>query len=246
MHSFAGDDWKACRDYLKALGFIADGYEKRNHYSPPPSAATDDSQKKIEYALNIWQQCLPAAGSLVEIYLKHRNLSLIPDAPVRFHPVCPRGKERLPAMVSLMTDAVTNEPCGIHRIYLKDDGSGKVDSEPQKAMLGRATGAVVRLSSDDAVTTGLGIVEGIENGLAILGFGFAPVWSALSAGGISGFPVLPGIEALTIFADHDNAGLNAARACASRWAGAGNEVTIRKPLKAGSDWNDIASKVQNE
>ena len=30
------------------------------------------------------------------------------------------------------------------------------------------------------------------------------MWAALSAGGIARFPVLAGIEALTIFADHDH------------------------------------------
>ena len=205
-----------------------------------------DSRRKVELALNIWQQCQAAVGSPAETYLHSRGLRLHPDMSVRFHPACPRGKaERLPAMVALMTDAVTCEPCGIHRTYLKPDGSGKAEIEPAKMMLGRATGAVVRLSPDDAVTTGLGIVEGIENGLSILSFGWAPVWAALSANGIRDFPVLNGVEALTIFADHDDAGLKAARACAARWAGAGKEVIVRKPAKAGADWNDVAREVQN-
>ena len=205
-----------------------------------------DYKRKIELALNIWHQCQTTAGSPAETYLHSRGLRLHPDMLVRFHPACPRGKaERLPAMVALMTDAVTCEPCGIHRTYLKPDGSGKADIEPAKMMLGRATSAVIRLSPDDAVTTGLGIVEGIENGLSILGFGWAPVWAALSAKGIRDFPVLNGIEALTIFADHDDAGLKAARACAGCWIDAGKGVMVRKPAKAGTDWNDVAREVQN-
>jgi DNA primase len=66
------------------------------------------------------------------------------------------------------------------------------------------------------------------------------VWSTIDAGNLSDWPVLNGIESLTIFADNDDAGIGAARACASRLREAGREVRIRTPLKAGHDINDIA------
>ena len=77
---------------------------------------------------------------------------------------------------------------------------------------------VVRVSPDEDVTHGLGIAEGVEDALAILASGWEPVWAATSAGMIERFPVLPGIECLTIFADNDGAGVTAAQACAERWA----------------------------
>ena len=91
-------------------------------------------------------------------------------------------------------------------------------------MLGKQ--GVVRLSSDEDVLEGLGICEGIEDGLAILVSGWAPVWAATNAGGVERFPVLPGIEALTIFHDKDEAGTRAAELCAQRWASAGREVFL--------------------
>ena len=141
-------------------------------------------------------------------------------------------------MLALMTDAETNKPCGVHRTFLSPDGTGKADFKPNKMMLGRAANAVIRLTPDVEVTCGLGIVEGIENGLSILCIGWSPVWAALSSGGIAHFPVLSGIESLTIFADHDKAGQDAAKKCARRWTRAGREVTIRTPSKSGTDWND--------
>ena len=78
-------------------------------------------------------------------------------------------------------------------------------------MLGAALGAVVRLSADDEVTLGIGICEGIEDGLAILNSGWQPVWACLSTSGITAFPLLDGIEALTIFCDRDGPGFAAAR-----------------------------------
>jgi hypothetical protein len=107
-------------------------------------------------------------------------------------------------------------PCGIHRTFLNADGSKR-----ERKMLGRQ--GVVRLTPDEDVTHGLGICEGVEDGLAVLA-DWAPVWAATSAGAIERFPVLPGIEFLTIFADNDGPGLRAAQACAERWRG--QEVRI--------------------
>jgi putative DNA primase/helicase len=97
---------------------------------------------------------------------------------------------------------------------------------------------VVRLMPDEEVTGGLGIAEGIETALSVMqGFGWRPVWAATSAGMIRSLPVLPGIEALTIFADADGAGMAAATACAARWKDAGAEARI-VAAPAGQDFND--------
>ena len=50
--------------------------------------------------------------------------------------------------------------------------------------------------------------------------GWAPVWAASSAGAISKFPVLSGVECLTIFADCEEVGMNAAD-CLCRPLGGG-------------------------
>jgi hypothetical protein len=79
-------------------------------------------------------------------------------------------------------------------------------------MLGGA--GVIRLVPEEDVATGLGLAEGIETALAVMQrAGWSPVWAANSAGAMDRFPVLPGIESLTIFADADGAGIKAARGC---------------------------------
>ena len=97
-------------------------------------------------------------------------------------------------------------------------------------MLGRQ--GVVRLSPDEAISFGLGITEGIEDGLAVLLSGWSPVWAATSAGAIARLPVLCGVETLTIFADADDPGLQAAQACGARWCDASREVSIASPRVA--------------
>src|SRR5690606_5106832 len=105
-----------------------------------------------------------------------------------------------------------------------------------KMMLGAAAGGVVRLSDDADVTYGLGIGEGIETCLAA---DFRPVWACLSAGQIAAFPMLSGIEAITILTDHDKAGVVAANLCGERWHAAGREVTFMMPTRAGADIADL-------
>ncbi|MBR0647119.1 DUF7146 domain-containing protein, partial [Plastoroseomonas hellenica] len=175
----------------------------------------------------LWREAAPAAGTVVEAYLRGRGLTLPQDAPLRFHGRCPRGRDRLPAMLALMSDPGTAEPCGVHRTFLAPDGAGKAPGQA-KMMTGRA--GVIRLVPDEEVTVGLGIAEGIETSLAVMQrLDWRPVWAAASAGAIARFPVLPGIEALTIFADRDGAGMAAAQGCARRWREAGAEARVLAP-----------------
>ncbi|ADH89262.1 virulence-associated protein E [Ancylobacter novellus DSM 506] len=232
VNSFAGDDWRVCRDYVRAsLGLTDEAPAPR-----PPSliAATDPA--RTAFAMRIWEEAVPFRGTIGAAYLATRGLSYDGDA-IRFHPACKFGQEDHSAMVAVMTDIITGEPCGVHRTALLPDGSGKAG--PGRMMLGRANGAVVRLSADDSVTTGLAIAEGIETALAAP---FRPVWACLSAGTMAAFPVLPGIEALTVFADNDASGTGerAANECGARWHAAGREVTIVAPASVGTDMADLA------
>ena len=95
----------------------------------------------------------------------------------------------------------------------------------------------MRLWPDECVTYGLAVAEGIETALSIA-HDYKPVWSVIDAGNMKSFPVLPGIETLIIGADHDEAGIAAATACADRWAAAGLDVRVIAPDRERADWND--------
>lgn len=223
-------------DWAKRFLGIADGGALPPPPAPCPVEKKPETKETVENARAIWREAIRAVGSPVERYLASRSLTLPATPVLRFHPACPRGKERLPAMIALLTDASTGEPRGIHRTFLRPDGSGKADGQ-SKMMLGN--GGVVRLVPDENVTTGLGIAEGIETAMSAMQIaGWVPVWAATSAGAISTFPVLDGIECLTIFSDADQAGEKAARACTERWTEAGREVTVHR-APAGCDWNDV-------
>lgn len=111
-------------------------------------------------------------------------------------------------------------------------------------MLGRAKGAAIKLDADEDVTLGLSIGEGLETCLAARLAGFRPVWALGSTSGIKFFPVLSGVDAITILAENDANGANAeaTKECARRWHSAGREVLSAKSL-IGNDLNDAWREV---
>jgi hypothetical protein len=245
VHSFAGDDLGECRAYVKKL--LA---EIASNGSIPLNLEDDAVQHtKADApagALRIWNEAQPIAGTPAGAYLVSRNCAPFEGEPwpadLRFHPACPFRTFKFPALVALVRDAVTGEPTGIHRIALKDDGAGKremPDGMSPKMMMGRAKHAAVQLHPRGSQ---LGLAEGIETALSGHWIFKMPVWAAMSAGGIREFPIVYGIKFLRIFADHDEAGLSAARICKRRHEAAGIEVEVRYPPEFGSDWNDYLEK----
>jgi hypothetical protein len=224
-----------------ARGWLGEGVrasdtpKRRNPVQRPPGPPREASDT-LPLARRMWREGQPVPGTIVETYLAARGLQWEAGLPLRFHPTCPRGAERLPAMLALMSDPSTGEPCGLHRTFIAADGRDRLRDSKGKAMLGNA--GVIRLSRDEDVTAGLGIAEGIETALAVVQmFGWRPVWAATSAGMLARFPVLPGVESLTVFADPDGAGLAAAETCAAHWAEAGREAFISTP--PAGDFNDM-------
>ena len=203
-------------------------------YTPtPPSRCTWRATKhtverteasKVEWAQKIWREAAPINGTLAERYLCNRGLQIHSLGDVthalRWHP-------GIRAVVGLMSDPISHKPSGIHRTFLTKDGA-KID----RRMLGKQ--GVVCLSPDADVTLALGLTEGVEDGLAVLLSGWAPVWAATSAGAVAKFPLLAGISSLTIFADSDAAGISAAADCIERWQVAGREAVIAAPPQAGA------------
>jgi hypothetical protein len=131
-----------------------------------------------------------------------------------------------------------------HITYLDTDGRDKAPVKPDRLYSGPKKGGVVKLVEDSGITTGLALAEGIETSLSAVMAGL-PTWACLDAGNLAEFPVLAGIEALTVVADYDQAGLDAAEAVARRWTEAGREVRILLPHEIGADLNDTAREVAN-
>jgi putative DNA primase/helicase len=180
-------------------------------------------------------------GTLAQTYLRSRALEL-PDeaanAAIRFHPACRFGNERMPAMVCLVRNIRTDEPQAIHRTALSPDGTAvKRNSKTFRMTLDPIADGAVKLDLDEDVTQGVCIAEGVETALAGRQMGLRPVWALLGESGLASFPVLPGVDGLHIFREHDATNKRAAMACAGRWHEAGRDVFHVCP-EIGSDLND--------
>ena len=170
-------------------------------------------------------------------YLRNRGLTIVPET-LLYHPDLPYMENglfvgRYPAMVAPVTGP-NGSITALHRTFLTKDGH-KAQVAESKKLLGHLSGGAVRLFPDSAA---IGLAEGIETALSAMEIFALPVWATLSTAGLAGCEPPPGIEEITIFADHDEPGLAAARACADRLHVRGIQVRIVAPIFFGRDWND--------
>jgi hypothetical protein len=213
----------------------------RNVTVTPSSANASDDEYRSQRAIAIWNEAIDLQGTLAERYLKAtRRLQIADDLSfvLRFHPLCPFGPAaRLPCLIALFRDIKSDEPRAIHRIALRPDAT-----KAGRKMVGPCAGAAIKLTRDEDISYGLSIGEGVESTLAGMALGFSPAWALGSAGSIRNFPVLAGIDCLTIIADHDHEGKRAAESCRERWTDGGREVQIVMSAAENEDLNDLFAR----
>jgi hypothetical protein len=93
---------------------------------PPPA---DDAERNRRSALRIFDGAGPIAGSLAERYLAGRSIDIEQlfdvDDVLRCAPSCRFGNERLPCLVALVRNVLSNEPVAIQRTAL-DSNAEKI------------------------------------------------------------------------------------------------------------------------
>jgi hypothetical protein len=243
--------------FLEAVAFISGG---SSHLFTKPPTLVDGNRpapSKQAYDAASLVRCIvaslvPILGSPGERYLRETrgiDTGAIADLLARTDAIGwnsavffreeghPLDGQKIGAIIGIMTDPITAQATGgISRTYLGPDGKkiGKAKT------LGTGRG-IVRISADEDVERSLHLAEGIETALsaAVSKRKFRPIWSVGSAAIMAGFPVLGGIETLTLLIDHDAAGEGAARETEARWVEAGREVLIYRPKTPGHDFNDV-------
>ena len=235
--SHAGDDPMACRDHVRdklGLGRWERGKERRTPIKVADTGPDPDQEKRKAFALKIWSESRSPVGSIVAHYLReYRGLVLEDGAAnvIRFHGSLYFDQgTRLPGMVCLLRDIVTDEPCGIHRTFLDRKTGEKID----RRMLGIAKGAAIKL---EPVGSKLTIGEGVETALSGRAAGFGPVWALGSSGAVRSFPVVKSVAELTILEENDPTSQRDVETCARRYLTAGKPVNIVTP-DIGNDMND--------
>jgi putative DNA primase/helicase len=227
---------------LRRRGLIAGRSEDaRSMGVVVPNDDRADIARRIALARRIWDAARDARGSPVPRYLASRGITISPPLSLRWAPACPHPSGlHLPAMVARV-DNIDGELIGVHRTYLRPDGSGKADIESAKAMLGQTAGGAMRLApAAELLMAG----EGIETALAAMQATAQPAWAALSTSGLVALRLPPMVRTVIICADNDanGAGERAARTAAQRWLGEGRRVRIAMPPEPGTDFADVLAE----
>jgi putative DNA primase/helicase len=259
--SHAGDDWRACRDYVRRRLGLPDwqpGDEWPRRVPPEhtpkwdlaatsaeademPRPFTDEELTRIDNARRVWEEGRDPRGTVAERYLlSERKLDLpaeIAGTVLRVHPRCPWRDENtgktnyVPALIAAFRSIDDDAITGIHRIALTADGK-KID----RRMLGIVHRAAVKLDAIDGDTLTIG--EGIETSMAARELGFKPAWALGSVGAISFFPLVDGLRQLMILGEVGEASARAIHFCGARWRRAGRRVRVVMPNDGLSDMND--------
>jgi putative DNA primase/helicase len=224
---------------------VLDWRPRARPYPADPAAAAADRQRRIALARDIVGQMRPAAGTVVERYIRARGITLPISPAIGYLPPgdryawhAPSG-ERRPVMVAAVHHA-EHGLVAVHRTWLAIDGSGKATLNPERMTHGPIGGAGVHLG-ELRPNKPLVIAGGIESALSATELLDAPAWAALSAIGIERL-VLPADArdiVIAIDRDRDGFGERAARRAAARWAGEGRRVRLVIPDRVGSDPNDL-------
>jgi putative DNA primase/helicase len=190
------------------------------------------------YWRELWASTQQLGGIALE-YLHARGCVIPPsDSDLRWHPAMrhPTGYVGA-ALVALVRHAVSGEALSVHRTWISPDGTKPVSPARLLAKGCSKREGVVMLWPSEAVTYSLGLAEGIETALALANL-HRPVWAAIDAGNLSGFPLLDGIESLVLAVDGDEAGRSAAAMCGERWSDCADVRLIKFP--DGKDAADLA------
>ena len=207
----------------------------------PSEPAVPGSQ---DAARRLWAMSKPVAGTVAEVYLRERGITLDRDGmdALRFHPRCfyraepgstDGTRDAWPALIAAVTD-LDGEITGLQRTWLDPSGQTKAPVTTPRRAMGHLLGSAVRFGMVcDVMMAG----EGIETVLSLRDvLPTMPVAAALSAGHLAALLPPPGLSRLYIARDNDKPGQWAADRLVSRMQAAGIEALVLVPTL--DDWND--------
>jgi putative DNA primase/helicase len=238
FHCFAG-----CRprDIFRALTNLAPALETMAEKRAAPPRSPKPSRTTSELARKLWRAALPVAGTPADIYLRARGFLSPPPATIRFlrsyRYDCDR---RFPCLIAAV-QAPSRSLVAVQLTFLDPSGRSKAKVPSPRRVIGPLGEGLLRTAP---AACHIGLAEGFETawGASLLHDGL-PVWAVLGAERFSIVCLPPIVSRVTIFADHDAAGLAGAL---SFFAKHGElDVSIAWPREVGEDfaaiWGDFVS-----
>ena len=207
--------------------------------SQPKRSVPSKPTVPLAFISALWERSRSPVGTVVETYLRMRRISAAIPPSIRFlqnHYHKPT-RTYWPVMLAAISDA-KGRMLALHRTYLAPDGSAKAPVQPPKMTLGQVAGLACHLGTP---SNEIAVAEGIETALSVQLATGIPTWAAISAGGLRRLilPPAPHAGLVTIAADADVVGIEAARVAALRWKGEGRQIRVIVPSRPGTDFNDL-------
>jgi putative DNA primase/helicase len=241
VRCFAGCSQDQVIDALRARGLWVNGDASRERVVTPEKYKAANEQRERENAeraatvLRIWNDGVDPHGTIAEEYLAARKLYLPPELRIfvlRFHPACPWESGTVPCLVAAFRAITGDTLTGIHRVRLDQPERWP---KAERKMLGTIVESAVKL---DPARDRLAVGEGVETCMAARQLGLRPTWALGSTAGIKHFPMINGVEELTILGENDN-GTNrrAAETCRENWKQRRAFLTL--PRRGFKDFNDV-------
>jgi hypothetical protein len=192
-----------------------------------------DLYATVELARRLWTEAEPITGTIAERYVRiFYGDAALPDFKhaLRFHPQVWRRFDHKdhPALLCALRSLHSDEFQALQRIALKSDGSDRLrdaDDHAKKPSLGPTKDSVCMLTPGEEITHGINLVEGVEDGVALLGCGWGPVWATCGKENMRRI-LVGAVDAVTFWADNDEGGLEAAYAGQRRWLEVGREASV--------------------
>jgi phage/plasmid primase-like uncharacterized protein len=216
---------------------------------PPPAApaAPDDAEREAA-ALRMWYEAQESiAGTPAEAYLIGRGIrpERLPPHTGATWPAALRWHAATGALIVGVNHAETGLIRACQRIMLNADGAPKrrPDGSKLKLALGPIAGRAARLGWEPDPQGRWALAEGAETALAAAMLLSFPCWASLGAGNMPRITPPAWARHVTVVADHDGPGLQAAQEAARRLQGCGLQVRIVTPEAAKADAADLLKEV---
>jgi hypothetical protein len=174
-----------------------------------------------------------AEGSIVETYLRSRNIALRVPPSLRCGWVVCADRYPAPAMIAAV-QSPTGKITAIQTTLLTRGGYKAPVAVPRKA-IGILGAGAVRLAMPTNV---LGLAEGIETALGAQQLFRVPTWACLGASRKHLIEIPDHVRELHLFGDNDDPGRDAVKRAANEHRD--RRVLLRFPPDNYKDWDEFA------
>lgn len=237
-------DWRACKEYVRDR--IGLPRWSPNNAQPVRRASVDltlreRKEERSAKALELWRASTTPRKE-VETYLREvRGYAGEIPVSLRQGSTLQLGRIPVPTLIAAVSGP-DRRVMAVQETKLTWTGQ-KANCRVPRLTYGSLSDGAVRLYRAGET---LGLAEGVEDALAVSELFQTPCWATLGAYRFQLVQIPPEVRRVIIFADNDDASLQASERARERFTREGLAVEIRAPSGEGEDWNDVLVRQKRE